>query len=97
MVCSVRKSVLLSARNRVDTAVCISLPNNLKHNDYFSENNLSVFSIECPRLLVCFSTAMHSYQDLLARYVLGHAMRMFPLCIRYDLSSMFLSVKLLTQ
>ena len=77
MVCSVRKSVLLSARNRVDTAVCISLPNNLKHTDYFSENNLSVFSIECPRLLVCFSTAMHSYQDLLARY----AMIMFLLCI----------------
>ena len=30
VVCSVRKSVLLSARNRVDTAVCISLPNNLE-------------------------------------------------------------------
>ena len=39
-------------------------------------------------MFVCFSTATHSYQDLLARYVLGHAMRMVPLCRRYYPSAM---------
>ena len=33
-----------------------------------------------PVLCCCFPTVTHSYQDLLARYILGHAMRMFLLC-----------------
>ena len=38
--------------------------------------------------MLLFSTVTHTYQDLLARYVLVHAMRMFQLCRRYQPSAM---------
>ena len=42
----------------------------------------------CPEI-VCFFTVKNFYQDLLSRYVLGHAIKMFLLCKWYQPSAIF--------